>query len=496
MNQSVALTVVIPFIGTFLVGIFGSFSRFTATALFLGSLFACFLCSMVTLSDVVNSGTLHYAMGGWKPPVGIEFVVDSFNALVIVIVSGVALLSAVHSLKNMEGEPDARLPRLYGLYLLLLTGLLGMTSTGDVFNLYVFLEITSLSMYTLIAYAGRRAYIATFHYLVMGSIGASFYLIGVGYLYIKTGSLNMADLASIIPSLSNSSTILVAFILMILGMWVKMALFPLHGWLPNAYRYAPNPVSCMIAPLSTKVSVYVMLRVIFSVFTPDYAFSTLRWGPLVVGFASIGIIVASMQALAQRDLKKTFAYIIVAEVGYMVGAVWIANETSLKGAGYHILSDALMTLSLFMFVSIIVYKRGGQSFSHLEGSFERMPFTMIGFGVAALAMIGVPPTCGFFSKWYLIGGAVEAHEWVYVIALLFSSLVNAVLFFRIIEHSLFSSKGHEGHDHHHHSEQVIDEAPLLMLVPFYIVAISLIFLGLVAGPVVEVFIAPILHVGV
>ncbi len=476
--QFPALIVVIPLLSAFIVCMAGCFNRRFCQPLTVLALAGSCWASFATLGQVIKTGAIHYRLGGWAPPMGIEYVVDHLNGLVLVVVTTVALLVAVFSKISVEEELPARINLFYTLYLLLVTGLLGMTITGDAFNLYVLLEISALTTYALITIGQPRALHASFNYLMIGTIGASLYLLGVGHLYIMTGSLNMADLAVILPELYSSKAILVAFILIMVGIWAKMAFFPMHSWLPNAYTYAPNATSCLIAPLMTKVSVYIMLRVMFSIFTPAYIYQYLSVANAIVWLAVIAIVGGSLLALAQKDFKKMLTYLIIAEVGYMVGGAWLANEYGITGAILHILNDALMTLCLFMAAGAIIYRVGGQQLSDLKGVFRRMPITMSAFMVGALSMIGVPPTAGFFSKWYLILGGIQAARWEFVGALLFSSLVNAVLFFRIIEIGYFEAPEDKG----------LNEAPLSMLAPLLLVAMSLVVVGIYSGDIVSTII--------
>jgi multicomponent Na+:H+ antiporter subunit D len=476
--QLPALIVVIPLLSAFAVCLAGCFRQRLCQPLTVLALLGACWAAFATLGQVIDSGIIHYRLGGWPPPIGIEYVVDHLNGLVLVVVTTVALLAAIFSRKSVAEELPTRVNLFYTLYLLLVTGLLGMTITGDAFNLYVLLEISALTTYALIAIGQTRALHASFNYLMIGTIGASFYLLGVGHLYIMTGSLNMGDLAVILPDLYNSRAILTAFILIMVGVWTKMAFFPMHSWLPNSYTYAPNATSCLVAPLMTKVSVYIMLRVMFSIFTPAYVYHHLNLANAIVWLAVIAIVGGSLLALAQKDFKKMLTYLIVAEVGYMVGGAWLANSYGITGAILHILNDALMTLCLFMAAGAIIYKVGGQSLNDLKGVFRRMPVTMTAFMVGALSMIGVPPTAGFFSKWYLILGGIQAARWEFVVALLFSSLVNAVLFFRIVEIGYFESP----------EDKSVNEAPLSMLAPLILAAVSLVVVGIYAGDIVSTII--------
>ncbi|MEP4079163.1 proton-conducting transporter membrane subunit [Haloferula sp.] len=448
--------------------------------------------TIATLGQVMaaESHRIVYYLGNWKyaddgvSPIGIQLVVDGLSGLVLVVIATVSLLVGIYSLRNAPGVTSGKRHHYYTLFLLLNSGLLGMTITGDAFNVFVLLEVASLTSYGLIAMGrSRRGSAAAFNYVIMGTIGASFYLLGVGYLYAATGSLNMEQIHSILQNSdalqTSPKTVTVAFIMIMLGLMVKMAFFPLHGWITNAYSYSPSASSSVLAPLVTKVSVYVMIRMILTVFGPEYAFTGV-WIEIVVWLAVIAIIAGSVFALAQREFKRMLCYLIVAEVGYMVGGIWLANHWGMVGATYHIISDAFMTLTLFLAASIIWNKTKNQRITGLDGILKKMPITMVGLIVAALAMIGVPPTCGFFSKWYLIRGGIESGRWEYVVALLVSSLVNAILFFRIIEIAYFGKKPAEGHGHdddHGEEPAKIDEAPVSSLIALLAAASGVILIG-------------------
>ena len=235
IEQAPALIVVIPLISALFITIIGLYQPrvswlLTIITFALSSIFA-FIC----LKQVVTVGPISYVFGNWPAPFGIEYAIDHLNALIVLMICVVAFLVAIYSKHDIIKELGDKIPHFYSLFTLLVTGLLGITLTGDAFNLYVLLEISALTSYALLALSGGRAYIATFNYLIMGTIGACFYLLGVGYLLINTGSLNMADISVILSSNTYSYTVLAAFLFIMIGMWTKMALFPLHSWLPNAY---------------------------------------------------------------------------------------------------------------------------------------------------------------------------------------------------------------------------------------------------------------------
>jgi multicomponent Na+:H+ antiporter subunit D len=493
MDNYPALIVVTPLLAALLAGLAAWIKERLSYPIALLGLAVSMFFAFKVLMQVISNGTIHYTMAGWAPPMGIEYTIDLLNAMVLLIVTSIAFFNLIASYKSVAQETNDRAGSFYTIYLLFVTGLLGVTATGDLFNLYVLIEITSLTSYAMVALGDRdRGPLASLNYVFIGVIGASFYLLGVGYLYMQTGSLNMADVANILSGIHGSSTVLAAFILCMIGIWIKMALFPMHVWLPNAYSYSPIAFARVVAPLMTKVMVYVMIRLMITVFGFDYIFKTLNLAPAVVWLATIAVLAGAIMALAQKNLKKMLAYIIVCEIGYMVGGAWMGNQLGMTGAVLHILNDALMTFALFLAVGNMVYKLKSVDMIDLKGLFGKMPLTMTGFVLAAFSIIGVPPTCGFFSKWYLILGAFEAGAYHFAAALVISSLICAVLFFKVFEICFFEPMS-ENHGHGDSNSSVtIEEAPISMLIVSGLVSLSLIVAGLYSGTIVNTIILPFL----
>lgn len=482
--QSPALVVVIPLIFAFLTLLFGWWRKGFCYPFTLIALALSFLASIHALYTVLTTGTIHYYLGKWEPPWGIEYVVDHLNAFVLVIVSFISLVVAISSRRVVEQELPEKVVYFYCLFLLQVTGFLGIVITGDMFNLYVFLEIASLAGYALIAVGEEGAPFASFNYLIFGTIGACFYLLGVGYLYINTGSLNMADLAKILPALYQSKVVLVAFAFFLVGVSLKMALFPLHVWLPDAYTYAPSAVSALLAPLMTKVGAYVMIRIMFTVFEPHFSMELIPATTILGWMAAGAILFGALLALAQSDLKRMLAYILVSEVGYIALGVGLANRNGLTGAILHILNDSFMMLALFLIVGAIMYTSGDREIPHLRYMHRKMPFTMAVLVIAGLSVIGIPPTCGFFSKWYLVLGAIDANKWVFVAVLLISSLLNVILFFRVIENA-YLEPGEEGTHEGFEAAVAFEEAPLSLLLPILIAGGGILSLGILSGEIIS-----------
>ena len=477
-DQLPAIIVVLPLVASFFIFFSGWWVKRASYPLAVGALICCVLISIGILKTVISHGTIQYWLGGWEPPWGIEYRVDHFNAIMLVLVSGLSMLVAIYSKKLVERELPGKSALFWSLFILLITGLLGICITGDLFNLFVMLEVASLTGYALIAIGEKRALYASFRYVVIGTMGASFYLLGVGYLYITTGSLNMADLAELLPQLYQSKSILAGFTFILIGLSIKMALFPLHSWLPDAYTYAPSAVSAIVAPLVTKVMAYVIIRVMFTVFKADFPIAMIRVTDLMVWFGTLAILFGAVMALSQTDFKRMLSYVIIAEIGYIIGGIGVANDTALKGAIFHIVNDAMMMAILFLVAGMVMYRTNGHRIDDFKGLFRKMPFTATIFTVGALSVIGVPPTCGFFSKWYLLFGGIKASQWGFVAALIVSTLISVALFFRIFDKGLFTHAQEHGSDKGSDDNAHAGEAPLSMLLPAFALALAILLVGI------------------
>lgn len=490
--QAPILIIVVPMIASFFNLLIGWRWKGFCYPWVVAALSVCTLASFTALGTVITDGTIHYRLGSWAPPWGIEFVIDHLNAFMLVIVSFISLVVAIYSKRSIEQELPTKTVSFYSIYLLLVTGLLGIVITGDMFNLYVFLEIASLAGYALIAIGDDRAPLASFEYVIIGTVGACFYLLGVGYLYIVTGSLNMADLSQLLPKLYLSKVIVIAFAFFIVGIAIKMAFFPLHVWLPDAYTHAPSTVSALVASTMTKVGAYVLIRIMFTVFRPYFSIELVPITTILGWVAVVAMMFGCINAIAQYDFKRMLCYILIAEVGYIVLGISVANRMGLTGAILHILNDAFMMACLFLVAGAIMYKTGTRDITQFRHLNKKMPFTMAAFTIAALSVVGIPPTCGFFSKWYLIIGAIDAQQWVFAAALMLSSLLSAVVFFKVIENIYFESpvtdhtkNGGEHEEVAAHKEVAIDEAPLSMLIPIFITVAGILILGILSGKIIS-----------
>lgn len=433
-HQAPAWVLLPLLVGAFVVAGAGYWRRSLARPLMLVSLSAFLAVCLAGLHAALTLGPLRYRMGGWPQPVGIELSLDALSAFVLVMIAVVALPVGVYAGAAVRREHPDREAAYLGMVLVLLLGLAGMVITADLFNLYVWLEVSSLGGYALMAVGHRKAVVSAFRYLLLGTLGASFYLLGVGYLYVLTGSLSIVDVAARIGAMPENPALTVSLACIVIGLGLKMALFPMHLWLPDAYTYASSTSTAIIAPLMTKVSAYALIRVLYFVYGTGHALTGPGGlGPLLVWMGLAGVVVGSVMAVAQTDVKRMLAYSSVAQLGYIGIGMALAQPLALAGAVLHILNHAVMKSCLFLVTGSVELQRGATSLGAYAGLGRRMPWTSACFTLAALAMVGVPPTNGFFSKWYLVLGGIAAGEWVVVAAMLASSLLTAVYFFRILE---------------------------------------------------------------
>ncbi len=430
-----------------------------------------FFISLVILGKVLAEGVITYELGGWPPPWGIEYRVDAANAFVLVIVGLIGAITLPYARASVAREiPKARIYLFYLMYLLCLTGLLGITVTGDAFNLFVFLEISSLSSYVMIALGSdRRALTAAFRYLIMGTLGATFYIIGVGMMYMMTGSLNMADLSTLLPAVEETRTVLAAFAFIVVGLGLKMAIFPLHTWLPNAYAYAPSVATVFLASTATKVAIYALLRLVFTVFGGTTLFAVTGVQEVLIILALAAIFAAAFVAVFQNDIKRMLAYSSVSQIGYMVLGIGLATTQGLTGGLVHLFNHAMMKGTAFMAMGAIFYVIGSVQLKDMAGLGRRMPISMAAFLVAGLSLFGTPVTVGFISKWQLAQASLALGWWYIAVGILLASLLAIAYVWRVVEVT-YMEPPPEGAPK--------GEAPVSMLVPMLIMAAATIWFGI------------------
>lgn len=399
-----------------------------------------FILSLYLMEQVAGApgGAIEYLLGNWPSPFGIVYRIDMVSSILLVLVSGIAAAVLPYAKQSAAREVTAeQIPYFFTMILIVFAGLMGVVATGDAFNVFVFLEISSLSTYTLVAMGARqdrRALTAAFTYLVLGTIGATFFVIGLGLLYAATGTLNMLDLHERLTGMDNR-VVRAGFAFIITGFGLKLAMFPLHKWLPDAYTFAPSAVTSFIAATATKVAVYVMLRFVFTVFGFTFSFMNVALEAFIV-LGLIGMFVASLVAVFRDDVKQMLAYSSVAQIGYMLVGISFATTEGVSAALVHVFNHALMKAALFMAVGAVFYSIGSHRISAFRGLGKTNPFTAACFTAAGLSLVGVPFTGGFISKYLLIDAAFSATllvpDIVIVLMIVASSLLAVAYIGRVI----------------------------------------------------------------
>ncbi|MFW5948018.1 MAG: monovalent cation/H+ antiporter subunit D family protein [Halolamina sp.] len=433
MSELLALLVALPLVGSvlaFLAGLLEEKSGWPVAVVTA----AVQVVAVGAVASRAFDEPISYVVGGFTAPYGIELVADGLSATMALLVAVVSLAVLAYS-----RHAGPRSNAYHAVYLLLLAGLTGMSITGDVFNMYVFLEITGLAAYALVASGeGGRSALAALKYLLVGTIGASLFLLGIGYAYIATGTLNMADLSQQLADVGHTEPLVqAAFGLLVVGLFVKVAVFPLHAWQPDAYADAPDSVSALISALVSTVAAYALLRIVFTVFTVDFLEANPAARSLLVAGAVVSIVFGSLLAVSQTEIKRMLAYSSVSQFGLVVGAAAVANETALIGATVHLVGHAIMKGGLFLTAGLIAGATGARTVDGYEGLIHRLPTGAGAFAVLALAMVGVPPAVGFVGKWYVALGAVEAGAWPLAVVILLSTLLTLAYFARILERMFF-----------------------------------------------------------
>jgi multicomponent Na+:H+ antiporter subunit D len=479
----------VPFLTAICMPVVGGKNRHWCRPMALAAVFAMCVTAVVNLWAVLDHGETRYAFGGWPvstslpgPPIGIEWVNDPLASVMLVALSFLASVCLIYGGPVLPQSLGRRVVLFYTLILLLISGLTGIVFAGDIFNIFVFLEVAALSAYALVAVPGGRALVAAFRYLILGTLGASFYLLGVVFFYAATGTLNMVDLAQQLtdrPELMASKAVIAGLTFMFIGLGIKMALFPLHGWLPGAYTCAPDAISPILAALMTKVALYAWVRIMFWVLGARAEIGQVHLLNLLGVLGALAAVVGALLALSQQDVKRMFAYGGISHIGLILIGVSQGNQTGFAGGMFYMINDAVMQAGAFFIAGAAIYQHGARTveeWASLRGGSPWMTGALI---ILAMSMIGIPPTGGFFGKWYIILGAIESRNYLAVGAVVVATLLTMAyfqrLFMSIFRDSQASSSGARAETH------------LSLRVSVGVTSAAIIGLGLCSDPIIKFF---------
>ena len=441
-----------------------------------------FVSSVVLLYYVNETGAINYTVGGHEARYGIELTIDSFSALFTTIITGLASIIYIYSAGDAtEGIEQSEYGRYYVLLFILLMSLFGILYTNDLFNTYVFIEILSITTCAIISIKRKKdTYRSAFRYVMMNEIGSLSYLFGVALLYMATGYTNITLIGETIENAYQlyPFNIVIALAFMIVGLGIKAAIFPLHVWLPDAHSSAPSTSSALLSGVVIKVYILILVKVLFRVFgieiLQDYNINT-----VLIIIAGIGMIMGSIFAIAQKDVKRMLGYSSVAQVGYILLGISLLSFEGLRAAFYHVLSHGLMKTALFLSVGEIIFYKKTRQVNDFDGMGFIMPVAMSVFTIAGFGMIGLPLTSGFISKLYLATAALDMNQVIFVVVLIVSSLLNAFYYLPII------ILGFLRNDKYHYRLISIEHTPSTMIAPLIVLGALIITIGIFPNLVMD-----------
>ncbi len=482
LERYIPLFVVLPLAGAFLVPLLSRLWKGLADVI--GNLVAAALVALSCYGLAQLAGGapgIVYKMGGWPAPVGITLVYDSLTALAVLITNLVGLPALLFSTRYLDSYTGRW--KYYTLFMLLLAGLNGVALSGDLFNMFVFIEISAISSYALVAFGtGPEEMEAGFKYMVMGEVGGLAILFSIAMLYARTSTLNMADMSRVLADAGHTPFMWFVLATMLIGFAVKMAMVPFHSWLPDAHLSAPAPVSAILSGVFIKVlGVYAMARVVFNVFgltrTTAPAFFN-----LLVAFGLVSIVVGGLLAITQKNYKRLLAYSTVSQVGYIILGFGIGNYWAIVGALFHVLAHAVTKGLLFLASRSIERQTGSRDIGNIGGLEKSMPVTAWSYILGSLSLAGVPPFAGFFSKLLIIVGAVASKMyWLAIVAALFSTVTLGYLL-RVITRVFTSRKTEKPTE--------TRESPSMILLAMVILVVLALLFGIGFRPVLDYIIQP------
>jgi len=445
------------------------FSRWTGVA---GSL-AMMVMAIYLFSMVNEHGILTLQAGGWKAPFGITLVIDRLSSLMLLVTSVLLLSISIYAIRFIRDEKYV--PVFYIFFFSLAMGINGAFITGDVFNLYVWFEVMLLSSFVLISMGSAREQLkGGIKYVGMNLIGSLFFLAGIGLLYGKTGTLNMAHLARILQHDEQSILMNSSAMLFFIAFGIKAAIFPLYFWLPSSYHTPNITITSLFAGLLTKVGVYALIRFFTLFFIQDQEF----WHNLLLVVAGLTMVIGGMAASSYHETRRILSYHIISQIGYMVMGLGIHTPLALAGAIYFIMHNMVAKTNAFLVSGLINRVRGSYQLKEVGGLYRQSPLLALLFIIPAFALAGVPPLSGFFAKFILIKAGIEASRFGITAVALFTGLLTLYSMIKIWNEAFLKK-----HPAYQEKERPKIRLQFLDVLPSLILGLVTILMGIFAAPV-------------
>lgn len=451
--------VIIPLAAAFFIPLVGKRIKRSGDIVSIAATISLSALSIFMASLINAQKVLRYDVGKWAAPMGISMVVDGFSVFMLVIVNSIAFLVALYSTGYVKKYTDTW--KFYTLFMLMVGGMNGVLISGDLFNMYVALEIAAIAGYALVAFGiDAEGLEASFKYAVMGAVGSSFMLLGIALLYSYTSTLNMADMAAVITMKGASKIILFVSALFIMGFGLKAALVPFHAWLPDAHSSAPTPISAMLSGLLIKVlGIYALSRIFFNIFG-----MTSKISMIFIGLAVISMVFAGILAFGQYDIKRLLAYSSISQIGYIALGLGIGTPLSIMGALFHLFNHSISKSLLFLNAGAIERSTGTRDLRQMPGVLARSPVTGYTNLVGAMSICGIPPLGGFWSKIIIIFACIQADRPILAFIAIAVSIFTLGYYFKAVTPVLFGSKGP-------HSDNMGKPITITMAIPMVVLAI-------------------------
>ena len=462
----------------FLISLIGKKLKWAPDLLGNITTFIMLLLSILAVKISFTQGPLVYSVGAWKPPIGIALVLDGLTAFMLVTVNLIAFAITIYATKYMEKYTSKG--KFYTLFLLMLAGMNGVIITGDIFNLFVFLEIASVASYALVAFGTDKHELeAAFKYALMSTVGSLFILIGIVFLYSYTSTLNMADMAVILAEKGPANILTMVSILFIMGFGLKAAIVPFHAWLPDAHPSAPAPISAMLSGVLIKsLGIYTLCRVFFNVIGITAEISSIL---MILG--TISMLIGVFLAIGQWDVKRLLAYHSISQIGYVILGIGLGTPLGILGGLFHLFNHSVFKSLLFLNSGALEYATGTRDLQQMGGLKAKMPITSTTTLTASMSIAGVPPFNGFWSKFIIIIAAVEANRYGYAFWAVIASILTLASFTKVMKYAFFGNLAEKW--------KQIKEVPFLMKLSMSLLALICLAGGLLLIPrLTEMFLYP------
>jgi len=478
ISNIIPLFVAISLLGAFIISIIGKKLKWVPDVI--GNITTLILLSLSVFAmwTIVTKGTLVYSVGSWELPIGIALVLDGLAAFMLITVNLIAFFVSIYSISYMKRFTSKW--KFYTLFLLMVAGMNGVVVTGDIFNLFVFLEIASVASYALVAFGTERHELeAAFKYTVMSTVGSLFILLGIVFLYSYTSTLNMADMANVLAQKGMSNIVIMVSILFIMGFGLKAALVPFHAWLPDAHPSAPAPISAMLSGVLIKsLGIYTLCRFFYNIIGINSSFSSIL---MILG--TLSMVIGVFLAIGQWDFKRLLAYHSISQIGYVILGIGLGTPLGIIGGLFHLFNHSVFKSLLFLNSGAVEYATGTRDLKKMGGLMTKMPVTGTTTLIASMSIAGIPPFNGFWSKLIIIIAAVQANRLGYAFWAVLASILTLASFTKVMKYAFFGELRKKWSE--------IKEVPFFMKIAMVILALICVVGGVLLIPNInEVFLKP------